>query len=440
MRRTLFLIPHELASIPVFGVGWVLGILIVAFSVRLAWAKYRSDRVANSGDAAAPTVTDVLSAEGPFWGLVVAAVVFVLPGIEIRNVDGEPIGMAIRGYGAMLVVAMTSAVMLAAYRVRRMGMDPDWVYSLAPLLLVCGIVGARSFFVIQYFDHFRAPTLGETLRNVFAFTEGGMVVYGSLIGGFLAFWAFAAYKKIPMLRFGDALIPSILLGIFLGRIGCLMNGCCYGGRCEDGWASIRFPKTTAVYNEQLRSGELLGMGIDFETGEIREVRDGSIAERLGIRPGDEYQSGTPDERTYDAADSATPLENIQPGWVMRVSDRTHVVPTEELPDRALPVRATQPLSSATALALCLLLCFASRYIRRDGALLALGFGGYAVVRFGLEMVRVDEAGQFNTSLTISQWVSIAVLILAILALLWLYRPLKATRPIAEQAVGENTGG
>ena len=60
----------------------------------------------------------------------------------------------------------------------------------------------------------------------------------------------------------------IFLGVFFGRIGCLLNGCCYGGRCEPGWASLRFPPITKVYQEQLASGELLGMNIDLKTGKV----------------------------------------------------------------------------------------------------------------------------------------------------------------------------
>ncbi|MEL6107056.1 MAG: prolipoprotein diacylglyceryl transferase family protein [Planctomycetota bacterium] len=427
MRRTLLLIPHEIASVPVFGFGWLFGLLLIGFFARLVWAlkrpgspvaSARSD--SSESNTETTTVVDWLWSEGILWAAGMIAVVYVLPQIELTNVDNEPVGMAIRGYGVMLVIAIGSAVGLSAYRVRRAGMDPDWVYSLAPLLLISGIVGARAFFVIQYFDQFKADSLGQTVRNVLAFTEGGLVIYGSMIGGFLAFCWFAYRRKIPMLRFGDAIIPCVFLGVFFGRIGCLMNGCCYGGRCEDGWASLRFPPITAVYNEQLQSGELLGMDIDPATGRVREVVPGSVAAELGIQAGSRYDGGEFDVTPFQTADRTIPEEEVVPGWTLRVSGRKYVLSPQELPAKALPVRAAQPISSTNALLLCGLLWFISRFIHRDGALLAIGFAGYAVNRFGLELVRVDEGGQFNTSLTISQWVSVCVFVLSIVSLAWLY--------------------
>ena len=394
MRRTLLLIPHEIASVPVFGVGWLFGLLLFGFVVRVAWTQLRSGADTHSAtensakrhseapeeDAGPTTFVDWLWSEGILWAAAMGAVVFILPQIELTNVDSEPVGMAIRGYGVMLVIAIASAVFLSAYRVKRAGMDPDWVYSLAPLLLISGIIGARAFFVMQYFDQFRAETLGQTIRNVLAFTEGGLVVYGSLIVGFLAFCWFAIRKKVPMLRFGDAIIPCVFIGIFFGRIGCLMNGCCYGGRCEDGWASLRFPPITAVYNEQLQSGELLGMDIDPETGRVRDVVPGSVAAELGITAGSRYDAGEFDNAPFRTADRATPQEEVVPGWRMRVSGQQYVLSPEELPSKALPVRAAQLISSVNALLLCGFLWFLSRFIHRDGALLAIGFAGYAVNR------------------------------------------------------------
>ena len=417
MQRTFLLIPHEIASIPVFGVGWLFGALLLGCLARLVW-HFRSGGPNND---AQPTgsFTEWFWGEGLLWGIGMAAVVFLLPQVELTNVDKQPVGMAIRGYGVMLVIAIGSAVGLSAYRVRRAGMDPDWVYSLAPILLACGLVGARTFFVIQYFDNFKAETLGQTVRNMLAFTEGGLVVYGSMIGGFLAFVWFARNKQIPVLRFGDAIIPCVFIGVFFGRIGCLMNGCCYGGRCEDGWASLRFPPITAVYNEQLQSGELLGMNLDPKTGRILEVLEGSVADELGIEAGGRYD-GQFDHAPFRSADPSLPEEEIAPGWRMRVSGKDYVLSPDQLPDLALPVRAAQPLSSLCSLLLCCGLWFLSRFIHRDGALLAIGFGGYAVCRFGLEWVRVDEGGQFNTSLTISQWVSVVVFVVALASLAWLY--------------------
>ena len=152
--------------------------------------------------------------------------------VELKNLDGDPIGMAIRGYGVMLLTGVISAVGLSAYRAKRHGIDPEIVFSMAPWAFFGGIIGARLFFVMQYWDQFSDETIGRTIGNILKFTEGGLVVYGSFIGGFLAVGYYIARHRLPLLKFGDVIVPCIFIGVFFGRIGCLMNGCCYGGRCE----------------------------------------------------------------------------------------------------------------------------------------------------------------------------------------------------------------
>ena len=70
--------------------------------------------------------------------------------------------------------------------------------------------------------------------------KGGLVFYGGLIGATLAGVLYARLKKLPLWKMADILAPSIALGYVFGRIGCLLNGCCYGRACGLPWA-IRFP-------------------------------------------------------------------------------------------------------------------------------------------------------------------------------------------------------
>lgn len=398
---------------------------MLAFAGRLVWAhrqfsRFGGARRGRTDENGPPSIVEVLTGEGVFWAAAAGLIIFVLPGVELRNAYGDPVGMAIRGYGVFLVCGVMSAIALAAYRTQRAGMDPELIFSLAPWVFIGGIVGARLFYVIQYRDEYIGDTMVDTIKNMLAFTEGGLVVYGSFIGGFLAYLVFTRRHKVPLLRFADAIVPCIFLGVFFGRIGCLLNGCCYGGRCEEGWAALHFPPITKVYQDQLASGELLGMKIDRKTGKISSVAPDSIADDLGIQANDVYEADDFDRRPFKTADSKIPEEEVVPGWIMRISGKTHVLSPDELPARALPVRAAQPISSISALTLCVLLCTLSLYVRRTGALMFIGFASYAVLRFVLEMVRVDELGQFNTSLTISQWVSVIVFTLSMAGLVWLY--------------------
>jgi phosphatidylglycerol---prolipoprotein diacylglyceryl transferase len=89
------------------------------------------------------------------------------------------------------------------------------------------------------------------------------------------FWAllagiiFLRVHKLPVLAFADLIAPSLLLGLAFGRIGCLLNGCCYGGLCETPWLGVRFPATSPVYERQLAFGELHGFRLQKDASTHR---------------------------------------------------------------------------------------------------------------------------------------------------------------------------
>lgn len=411
MRRTLLLIPHEIAGIPIFGLGWLLGLIVLALIVRFWFAKRQGHSCAT-----------VLGNEGVLWGLAAAGILFVLPRVELSNVDGDPVGLAVRGYGVMLLTGVGTAVALAAFRAKRRGLNPDLIYTLAPWAFFGGIGGARLFYVVQYRDQFFYGSAIESLGRVLKFTEGGLVVYGSFIGGSLAVAYFLLKHKMPILKFGDVIVPCMFLGVFFGRIGCLMNGCCYGGRCEEGPMAVRFPPQAKVYSDQIRSGELLGFRYDELNREIVSVRDDSLADEAGIVAGMRLQDLGPDYSSLENADRSIPAEDVQAGAFVSVDNRRIRWTPDELPQRSLPVRAAQVISSVSSIALCVLLCAISSIKLREGTVMVMGFASYAILRFVLEIVRVDEAGQFGTALSISQWVSVAVLVASVAGLAWIYRP------------------
>jgi phosphatidylglycerol:prolipoprotein diacylglycerol transferase len=316
--------------------------------------------------------------------------------------------MAIRGYGVMLLLAVGSAVWLAAYRAKRQGFDAELIYSVAPWAFAGGILGARTFFVIQYREKFIANTFAETVGRILNFTEGGLVVYGSFIGGILAGSIYLYRKKLSWLKFGDVIVPCMFLGVFIGRLGCVMNGCCYGGRCEDNQFALKFPPNSPVYEDQIRSGELLGFRFDPETRLITSISPDGLAERAGIRTGQKLDTLAPDFTPLATASRDIPAEDARTGVIATIDGVRQRWAPSQLPATALPVFAAQILSSSTSLVLCICLCLIPATRFRDGTVMMLGFASYAILRFVLEMVRVDESGQFGTSFSISQWVSVVV--------------------------------
>lgn len=114
-------------------------------------------------------------------------------------------------------------------------------------LFLGGIVGAWLFFVVQYYDHF------ESFGQLFNITQGGLVYYGGIVGGLAAFALYVRLRPVPVLVVGDVLAPAIMLGQGLGRVGCFLNGCCYGDESHLPWA-IAFPHESIPYVAHVQRG------------------------------------------------------------------------------------------------------------------------------------------------------------------------------------------
>jgi phosphatidylglycerol:prolipoprotein diacylglycerol transferase len=236
----------------------------------------------------------------------------------------------------------------------------------------------------------------------------------------------------------------LLLGQALGRIGCLLNGCCFGGACDLPWA-VTFPLGSPVYNEQVKEserpslGQLLGMtlGIDADAAPVLEgvEPDGPLG-KSGLRRGDRLKR-IAGHAPRDAAEADLLLQHAllhqEPFSIETADGRTFEVADLPVPPRSLPVHPTQPYSAIDALLICLFLLAYEPFRRRDGELFALMLTIYPVTRFLLEIIRTDESAIFGTGLSISQNVSLLVMLGA--AALW-FHILRRPRGIAFAPVAE----
>jgi phosphatidylglycerol---prolipoprotein diacylglyceryl transferase len=396
MLETLLLVPSEIAGVPVFGFGLALGLLAIALAVRM----FLVSRDPNL------TWTSWLVGEGFLWVVAAAVLWKVIPIVCLKNFDGQPIGLAIRGYGFFLLCGVVSAVCLAAYRAKKFQVDPAVIYSVAPWAFFGGIFGARLFYVVQYRENF------QTIADILNFTQGGLVVYGSFIGGGLAVWFYVWRNKLSPLRLGDIIVPCLFLGLFFGRIGCLMHGCCWGGKCDAALVgALEFPPGSPVYRDQLEDGSLLGLSYDPKSFKITSVKPDSLADRAGLSEGQRIDSLTIDRSSYETASRDVAVEAIPVGLIIGADSKRYRFTADTLPPRALPVFPAQVLGSISGLVLCLSLLTIKPGRWRAGMIMLTGFAGYAII---MEIIRVDEGGQFGTNLTISQWVSILVLVGSIL--------------------------
>ncbi|QDV35200.1 prolipoprotein diacylglyceryl transferase [Tautonia plasticadhaerens] len=156
-------------------------------------------------------------------------------------------GIRIHGFGLMLFLAFLAAMNLSAYLARRSRVDPNDVFDLALWLIVGGLVGARLFYVVQHRESVDSPL------DAFKVWEGGIVLYGSGLGAAAAFLLFWRRRRFPFAPMLDVAAPAVALGVALGRIGCFLNGCCYGDTCDLPWA-VSFPQGTLPWMDQVRSG------------------------------------------------------------------------------------------------------------------------------------------------------------------------------------------
>ena len=133
-------------------------------------------------------------------------------------------------YGAMLALAFLVATGLASRAARQLPSDlqaiaPQHIWDLTSAALLGGIIGGRLFYVGLHLEDFQhSPT------EIFAIWRGGLVWYGGFLGGLVAALLYVRTKRLVFLRVCDQLIPFVALGHALGRIGCFLNGCCYGKR------------------------------------------------------------------------------------------------------------------------------------------------------------------------------------------------------------------
>ncbi len=158
----------------------------------------------------------------------------------------------IYSYGVMLALAFIIGTLFAERRARKQGYPKDSIVDLSLWILVSSVSGARLLFVLINWDYYR-----NNILESFKIWEGGLVYYGGLIAGFLAAVFYLQRKRLALWRTADILAPSLALGEAIGRIGCFLNGCCYGSVSEKGGVCFPGAGDPPVFVQQLRDGLLL---------------------------------------------------------------------------------------------------------------------------------------------------------------------------------------
>jgi phosphatidylglycerol:prolipoprotein diacylglycerol transferase len=309
--------------------------------------------------------------------------------------------LTVKSYGLMMVIGFLAAVYIIRRLSRNITPDPEMITNAGLYSLTTGVVGARIFYVLHHFDDFRGD-----LMSVFAIWEGGLELLGGVIGALLVIFLYLRHHKLPVRRYFDILIIGLMLALAFGRIGCFLNGCCFGKPADLPWA-VRFPYRSYAYTSQV---------------EPNPTRN---------RP---YPQLKLPDNFFDAG-VLKPFDKLSPQQQELVTAG---------PYRCLPVHPTQIYSSANAAFLTILLYLfwkraqnaqqskTPKALTKPGSTFALMFILYGATRFFLEFLRDDNPFEYGwwtiyKAGTISQNLAVYMLIFGVILML-VFQKLPADKP------------
>lgn len=163
----------------------------------------------------------------------------------------------IYSYGVMIALAFIAGILLAMKEAKRCGEDPERILDISLYIIIGALIGGRLGYVIFYLDYY--------LKNpvkIFYFRQGGLAFLGGFILAFILGSWYVKRSKLSFWKYTDIAAPSIALGLGIGRIGCFLNGCCFGIVSEK--YGIKFPALNMppVYMQHLKDG-LIASGSSY---------------------------------------------------------------------------------------------------------------------------------------------------------------------------------
>jgi phosphatidylglycerol:prolipoprotein diacylglycerol transferase len=180
--------------------------------------------------------------------------------------------LPLHGYGFMIVIGFLLACYVSTREARRRGMS-DFVYDLGLVMLLSGLFGGR---LLYYIENYNDQYASASWLEFFKIWKGGLVFYGGAITGVIGAWLFLRKRKLPLAESFDVVSVGAPIAMAFGRLGCFLNGCCYGKLCDPDFIfGVTFPAKSPVEQSQRFHGLL----------------DGSAASTLPVQPVQLYQAG-----------------------------------------------------------------------------------------------------------------------------------------------------
>jgi phosphatidylglycerol:prolipoprotein diacylglycerol transferase len=324
------------------------------------------------------------------------------------------------GFGVMLALTLIVCTWLAVRRARREGIAPEHIQDLAVWIFVGGIIGARLVYMIQY----QVP-----LDRFFIVWEGGLVFYGSAVGGFLGYvlaYVFVIRKYgLSTWQMADIIAPCAAVGLCLGRIGCFLNGCCFGNVACVECPAVPFPFSSPARFSLVHAGHQTAAGFitaaDLGPPLVAGVEPGSAADGAGLRAGDVVVA-VGNQPVESAGDLRRRLCDEWPRGVdelnLSVRRGNKELRLPAFRPWTLGLHPTQLYESISMFLLFLLLTAYEPFRRRTGELMVLFILAYAAHRFLNEMLRNDtDPVAFGMTLSQNGSIFFAVVGLALWVLL-----------------------
>lgn len=142
------------------------------------------------------------------------------------NIGVSPIAFSIGGfelhwYGIMVVLAIIAVILIASREAKRVGLSAGVIHSVAIWAVIGGLIVSRLVHIIDQWDYYMAHP-----RQIVAFE--GQTIYGAILGALIAVIIYCWVKKLSFWQIGDVVAPGAVVGQAIGRVGCILNGCCYG--------------------------------------------------------------------------------------------------------------------------------------------------------------------------------------------------------------------
>ena len=309
------------------------------------------------------------------------------------------IHLTLGSFGPMMVIGFLAAVTLIRHLSRDITPNPQLITNAALYSLITGVVGARLFYVVHHFDQFQ----GQGAISLFAVWKGGLELLGGVIPAIVVIFLYLRYHKLPVRQYFDILAIGLMLALVFGRIGCFLNGCCFGKPANLPWA-VRFPYGSFAYRSQVEP-------------DTRRNRPQPYVEL----PEDFFTYGYSGNVAVRILNSYEKLTSRQKE-MLKETDR----------QRSLAVHPTQLYESAGGAVLCVVLYLLWRRVRnarqerqpqaqrgdgpaagkiltRPGCIFSLMFVLYGILRFFIELLRDDNPFEFD-GVTISQIISIGLIL------------------------------